>query len=158
MHWVDVESLHVTLKFLGDTKVSKLEQVYTHIEKALEGTPPIHSQLTTIGAFPRIAHPKVICIGCQDTYKHMFYLAQRIDDEIGNIGFKEQRRGFKPHVTLGRTSSFKNISPFASALTKTEIQDYVSFAFSEVVLYKTQRTEGGVKHDVLKKFTFPKAS
>src|SRR3954466_13038553 len=64
--WVREENLHLTLKFLGDTPVERVEAVANALTKAANETAAFEIRIGGCGAFPPRGKPSVLWIGIED--------------------------------------------------------------------------------------------
>jgi 2'-5' RNA ligase len=97
--WVRPESLHITLKFIGE---QKQEQV-TAIGKALESVQsnPFEVGLAGTGFFPSPTSPRVFWIGIR-AGAQLAQLAADVDAAVHGLGIPREERKFSPHLTLAR--------------------------------------------------------
>jgi 2'-5' RNA ligase len=61
--WVAVDSIHVTLKFLGDVPASRIEDIRRALGPLCEGAPPMRLTVAGLGAFPSPTAPRVLWAG-----------------------------------------------------------------------------------------------
>jgi 2'-5' RNA ligase len=64
--WSRAKNLHLTLKFLGDTSVSKVEALSTAIKDAADDASTFQANAGGCGAFPVRGHPRVLWVGIED--------------------------------------------------------------------------------------------
>ncbi len=101
IRWVGAESIHLTLKFLGEVDESLESQVIAAMESAVIGTRGFALSLAGFGAFPNAHRPRVVWLGCE-TVTALELVQHRIEEEMNAIGFPLEGRPFRPHFTLGR--------------------------------------------------------
>ena len=90
------ENLHLTLVFIGETNdVTAVKNVMETIN-----LPPFEIKLNGLGKFKR-AGGDIYWIGTQEN-KILTDLHQQLSSALLNMGFKIEKRPFKPHLTLGR--------------------------------------------------------
>ena len=123
---VEPENLHLTLKFLGDTPTEKTGEIEHIMKKAAEGQTPFTIRLMGTGVFPNRNYIKVIWIGIHDSVS-LEQIARSIDDQLAQIGFKKERRGFSSHLTVGRVRTARN----KNMLVKT-LEAYADVEFDVV--------------------------
>ena len=99
--WVKPESLHVTLKFIGEQPDSAVEQIKQALSTIESGAPEIHFR--GYGFFPTAKSARVFWIGMEST-PHLGALAAAIDDKMPALGIPKEDRAFSPHLTLARSS------------------------------------------------------
>ncbi len=98
---VKKEDAHITLKFLGDVKSEKIEDIVLAMERSVGGMQPIFGTLKGTGVFPSPQKPRVIWIGVEGA-ESLADIAESLDEELSSHGFKKENRDFIPHVTVGR--------------------------------------------------------
>jgi 2'-5' RNA ligase len=99
--WVSQESLHVTLKFIGQFPEQRLEQ----LKQALSSLSGQAFEVTfeDVGFFtPR--SPRVFWIGVHGGHE-LAALAKAVDEETTALGVAREERNYSPHLTLARVGS-----------------------------------------------------
>lgn len=109
VRWVAPESIHITLKFLGDVDAKQLPALHDALIKACANTPPFVLTLAGLGAFPNTKRPNNLWVGAAGQVEVAAQLAQKIDEACAAFGFARETRPFTPHLTLGRVK--KDVSP-----------------------------------------------
>jgi 2'-5' RNA ligase len=148
--WVKPGNIHVTLKFLGEVPEDKINDVFLATEKALEGIKKFRMSLRGMGAFPDFRRPRVIWIGAKSGEEELIYLAGRVEEEMGKIGFPKENRKFSAHFTIGRVKSTKNIENLME-LVKSSDFSTDEIEVNEVVVMRSQLHPAGAIYTPLKK-------
>ncbi len=104
MKWVDVDSLHLTLKFLGEVRPERAEEVKAAVNRIAAKTPVLEVALSSCGAFPTLRRPRVVWVGA-DATPELRCLKHDLEWELAPLGFEREVRAFHPHVTLGRAAN-----------------------------------------------------
>ncbi len=102
--WVDSDSYHVTLKFLGQVRADRLERIREAMAKVAGATRSFEVDLGGFGAFPTIRRPDTIWLGVKAS-PELRCLKQDLEWALGDCGFEAETRAFHPHVTLGRADA-----------------------------------------------------
>ncbi len=102
VRWVTHATMHVTLRFLGDTEealVPSLSDLVMRLGAGIHGAIEVRS--TSLLAFPnaRRAHVLVLHLDDGGTTTE---LAAAAEQGVTALGFSPERRSFRPHLTLGR--------------------------------------------------------
>jgi RNA 2',3'-cyclic 3'-phosphodiesterase len=99
VRWVTSESLHVTLKFIGE----KPESMVAKIEKTLGSVSADGFELSIRGCgfFPTAKAARVFWVGIEADAR-LAELAGKVEDSLEGIGIAKEQRGFSPHLTLAR--------------------------------------------------------
>jgi len=100
--WVKPNSIHLTLKFLGNVDTEAIPQITNVIEKSIKNVKPFSLALSEIGAFPDTRAPRVVWVGLEGDTEMLSKLQQLLERSVAAIGFTPENRGFSPHLTLGR--------------------------------------------------------
>jgi RNA 2',3'-cyclic 3'-phosphodiesterase len=162
--WVRPESLHITLKFIGEQPPERVEAVAESLRE-IEGS-AFDIRASGYGFFPTAKAPRVFWVGIQ-AGRQLAELAKRIDETVAALGIPREERPYSPHLTLARGGSgrssgapkwSKGDGPNAmfSALEKrlqsmTEI-DFGNMKADEFILYQSQLSPGGSKYTKLHRF------
>lgn len=107
--WITEGQTHLTLKFMGnidENGVQKISDIISDISNDFE---PFKINFSGIGGFPNLNHPSVIWLGIENGSEHLKRLNGAVETALEKIGFKKGDRPFKPHLTLARIRSDKNI-------------------------------------------------
>lgn len=106
--WVRPESIHLTIKFLGDIDESLVEPLGRAIESVVKAHQPIHIPIERLGAFPHLVQPKIVWIGAPEQWERgeeaqrLAALHQAIETCCDTLGFAPDARPLSPHLTLAR--------------------------------------------------------
>src|SRR5215470_18274609 len=97
--WVKPESLHVTLKFIGEQPEPGVEQIKQALSTTIGEAAPI--EFRGFGFFPTPKSARVFWIG-METGPQLATLAGRIDEKLSPLGIAKVERAYSPHLTLAR--------------------------------------------------------
>ena len=150
--WVDLVNIHLTLAFLGDTEEKKIKILSAILKDQCAGFGSFNFVLHGTGLFKNYRDPRVIWIGIGSSEK-LANLNSIIADGLKDAGFYSEDRAFKPHLTIGRIRSIKDINNLKSVIEKyhdTEIQNVI---VEEVILYESILMQTGPLYKPLAKFS-----
>jgi 2'-5' RNA ligase len=95
--WVKAESLHVTLKFIGEQPDSdRVKDALTTVSAK-----PMDIYFHGYGFFPTARSARVFWIG-MEADPQLASLAATIDEKMAALGLPKEDRAFSPHLTLAR--------------------------------------------------------
>ena len=100
--WVRPESLHITLKFIGEQTPERVEAIAERLRRVKGGEFEIRSG--GYGFFPTAKAPRVFWIGIQ-AGPQLAELAEKIDMAVAELGIPREDRPFSPHLTLARAGA-----------------------------------------------------
>jgi RNA 2',3'-cyclic 3'-phosphodiesterase len=160
--WVKSESLHVTLKFIGeqpDEMVEGIKQRLAHVSFALT-----EIAFRGYGFFPTPKSARVFWIGLE-AGPELAALAAAIDSEMASFGIPKEDRAFSPHLTLARSAGgsgspgrrrgdgpnrrFQHLQEKLAALPSP---DFGTMTSREFFLYQSQLSPKGSKYTKLASF------
>ena len=101
VRWVDVDGLHLTLKFLGQVRSDSLPRIEAALERVAGATRAFPMDIGGFGAFPTIRRPRTLWVGV-DASPELRCLKQDLEWALAECGFETETRAFHPHITLGR--------------------------------------------------------
>src|SRR5205807_1485535 len=115
--WVAPESIHITLKFIGEVPEKRAEDV----DAALTGLTwkPFTITVRGVGFFPGNRSPRVFWAGMEAPT--MQDLAVELDSRMERLGFDKEKRAFRPHITLARVNRDVRLWAYETYLVETMI-------------------------------------
>ncbi len=146
LKWVAPGNIHVTLKFLGEVTLSRIQDVRSTLESALSSAPPLRLGIDTPGAFPSQRAPRIVWVGLNGDVEKLASLARQVDAAMQPLGFPREDRPFTPHLTLARVregASASTIDALRAALASAPVTAGLSFEAAAVSLMRSQLTPGG---------------
>jgi 2'-5' RNA ligase len=99
--WVKPESIHVTLKFFGETEEKRIPEISRVLKEVAGRHQPFTSELINVGIFGSSYSPKVIWFGI-DKSEPLKILGSDVLQSVEKIGWEHDRQNFVPHLTIGR--------------------------------------------------------
>ncbi len=162
--WVRPESLHITLKFIGEQPSAQVDAITERLRR-MEGS-AFEIQAGGYGFFPTAKAPRVFWIGIH-AGPQLAELAESIDIAAAELGVPREDRPYSPHLTLararaGRTSDSpkwrKGDGPnttFAvleKRLAAMGELDFGTMTAHEFILYQSQLSPKGSKYTKLQRF------
>ena len=100
--WVKPETIHITLKFLGDIPVNLINPLLCSLQKAADGVEAFSLKIEGLGVFPNLRKPRVVWIGISEGGEPLQKLQTRVEQELARIGIPREKKKFSAHLTLGR--------------------------------------------------------
>jgi 2'-5' RNA ligase len=160
--WVRPESLHVTLKFIGQQSEDKLERIRRALESIVANT--IAMNIRGYGFFPSPGRPRLFWTGIESGAE-LASLTTTIDEKLAELDIPKEEHIFSPHLTLargagnsgsprkqksaGKQHSFQHLQEKLAALPRPE---FGTMTAREFFLYQSQLSPGGSKYTKLAAF------
>jgi 2'-5' RNA ligase len=145
VRWVPGHSVHLTLKFLGDTATSSLDMIKASIEVAAAQFEPFEVALGGFGTFPSSRKPRVLWVGLAGP-RDLVSLHREIDLATVRLGYTSEGRAFSPHLTVGRIR--QNIAAtdaqrLRGELARTKIGEIGRWTVDAVHLFRSDLLPAG---------------
>ena len=102
VRWVTPDLIHITLCFLGETAVSKLDAITQMMDRVVCTHAPLKLNLHGTGCFPDANRPRVIWVGLAGQVAELAAVKRDLDSGLASLGWDVEKRPFTPHLTLGR--------------------------------------------------------
>ena len=161
--WVRPESLHITLKFIGEQKPEQVTAITERLQ--LVESEGAEIRFAGYGFFPTAKAPRVFWIGIQ-AGPELVDLASGIDSALAELQIPREERPFSPHLTLARggggsgspkwrkgdgpNSTFAEVQKRLAAMSEL---DFGTMTAHEFFLYQSQLSPGGSKYTKLQRFS-----
>src|ERR1700674_91667 len=153
--WVRPESLHLTLKFIGEKTTETVEE----IKRALSGIRSEAMEITFrgYGFFPTPKAARVFWVGIESG-PQLPSLAKAVDEATCARGIPKEDHPFAPHLTLARggrsgaprwhkdDAPNKNFQRLQERLAALPTPDFGTMAAHEFFLYQSQLSRGGSRY------------
>ncbi len=142
---VRAEQLHLTLRFLGDTDEGLVEPLQELMASSVEGFEPFRLTFEGVGAFPNARKPRVVWIGLTGA-DPLVTISRRLEQGIVELGFKPEKRAFRPHATVARIKNVRRLGRLSSLLDRWTDASFGSMEEGAIHLKSSQLTPEGAIH------------
>jgi RNA 2',3'-cyclic 3'-phosphodiesterase len=161
--WARPESLHVTLKFIGEQSEAQVDE----IKRTLASVEAENFEMSFrgYGFFPTARSPRVFWIGIDGGSK-LTSLAASVDARLESFGIPKEQHAYNPHLTLARGAggsgaprkqkgdhanrSFDHLQEKLATLPAPEFGTMTARVF---FLYRSQLSPGGSIYTKLAAFS-----
>ena len=145
IRWVRIESLHLTLRFLGPTSLDLAPELGRAADVVAGAVAPFPITIAGAGAFPGDGRPRTLWLGIEEGQSGLARLAAGLagiripgDDAPARL----DDRPFSAHLTLARTDGLRLAGDAARALGDAAAGRSWSFQADRVVLYRSHLGDG----------------
>ena len=152
--WVRPESIHLTLKFLGDTLQESIPAIIGGLELALMDAKACEISVRGCGGFPNLRKPRVLWAGIEHA-SPISSMAEVINLELARLGIEKDTKRFSPHVTLGRIKKPGEYSRLGKYMENLNFFTE-SVILRQVALVRSTLTSGGPIYENVKTFELEK--
>lgn len=145
IRWIRPENIHLTLKFLGDVQAADIGNIFGAISRTVDGIASISLNAKGIGVFPGLSRPRVLWVGLAGQLEVLLQLQKTLDSNLKAIGFPQEKRPFKGHLTIGRIKTKINAKKFGDALMAFRHFETETFIADKIILFKSElKPQGAV--------------
>lgn len=151
VRWVAEDTIHLTLKFLGDVPSSSLDLLTQMLRAEADSCPAFDMTVGGLGSFPNSKRPRVLFIGIQAPAE-LEALRRGIESAAARLGYESEARPFSPHLTLGRVRQNATLAEqqrIRKALDETRIDAIGAVRIDSVHLYKSELKPAGAVYTKL---------
>lgn len=143
VRWVAMESLHVTLNFLGDVRRESVEAICQAAAAAAARYAPFEVKFRGLGAFPSLQRPGTLWIGVRRGGDELRALQAELTAELQTIGFPPEARAYTPHLTIGKVRSPAHGDELSRQLAAHQDKVFGVIRVTEVVVYSSDLHQDG---------------
>jgi 2'-5' RNA ligase len=101
VRWTAPESVHLTLKFLGEVQDARVDAIGARLTGVAARHAPLALALGGVGGFPTLGRARVWWIGIARS-EALLGLQADVEDAMEAEGFTREARPYAPHLTIGR--------------------------------------------------------
>jgi RNA 2',3'-cyclic 3'-phosphodiesterase len=147
--WVAPESIHITLNFLGEVADKRLEEINGALADL--AWKPFTVVVKGVGFFPGTRSPRIFWAGLDAPT--MESLASETGDRMERIGFEQEKRAFRPHITLARSRDARLDTALISAAAEYSDRDFGSFSVDRIFLFKSTLKSSGAVYEKVREYS-----
>jgi len=153
VRWVRPESVHLTLKFIGELPEPELPAALECLGAAAAASPPFGITVSGLSGFPRRGVPRVIHVGVEEPTGALARLQRAVEDGIKDaLGVAREKRRFTPHVTLGRVRNRRACPRMEAICAAVQDQHVGCVQVRSIALIKSELRPEGAVYTVIERF------
>jgi 2'-5' RNA ligase len=154
VRWSKVESVHLTVKFLGEVPDQRVAEVCETARRIAEKHPVFDLEVAGAGCFPPRGLARIIWAGIPQLPQPLVDCQRECEEQFAAMGFEKENRPYKPHLTVGRVND-----PGASNRVRQLLRQFESFtagAFTadELTVFQSELRRGGSVYTPLARAPF----
>lgn len=149
--WVNPDIIHLTLKFLGEIGEEKVKKVFQTAEIVGREFSPFSMKIEGMGIFPNFSRPQVVWIGVKEEEEKLKSLVASLGKELKKEGFPEEKREWKPHLTIGRVRFLKEKEKLIDFIQLEKEKRFGEERVKDIKIMQSQLTPGGAIYTVFKR-------
>ena len=152
IRWTRPDTMHLTLKFLGNVDGTQVPAV----GRALAAEVPRHAvarlALGGVGAFPSPSRARVVWLAVREGADALAAVASGVDRALSGLGVGAENRPLSPHLTLGRARDARRAPDLRSAFAALDQTEAGAWSPRAVVLFESQLRPSGAVHRAIDEY------
>ena len=153
VRWVKPELLHVTLKFLGELNDALAVDVTRAVTRVGEGTEPFELGIGGCGCFPPRGEVRIVWAGAEASTGALLGCVEKLEAELGELGFPPEGRAFSPHITIGRVREDHSRGRLRSVVEAARFEPRAQ-SVSSLVVMSSELSRSGPTYTVISRAMF----
>lgn len=154
IRWAGGGGMHLTLKFLGPIDESQALRVKEILKDVAGRHQAFPLRLEGTGAFPTETNPRVLWVGFA-AEPELLALQSDIDTALEAEGFEREKRGFTPHLTLGRVKGPERVAKAMAELAKHREASFGAMTVRKVALFESLLRPEGAEYRIVSEVELP---
>ncbi|MBI3746008.1 MAG: RNA 2',3'-cyclic phosphodiesterase [Chloroflexi bacterium] len=151
VRWVQMEGLHVTLRFLGPTAPDRVAGVGDAVAVAAGAVGgPFEVRLGSAGAFPDAGRPRALWLGIRAGAEELGRLSASLTSALTAAGWPPDERPFRPHLTIARTDGVHAGAEAGQRLVAAAAELDLAFEADRIVLFRSHLGHGPARYEALR--------
>jgi len=150
--WVRQDSMHLTLKFLGEIDERQAGEVESLLSSVVPKYDPIPLSVSGTGAFPPGSKtPRVLWAGVRAD-PSLPFLQEEIEAGCETLGFARETRPFNPHLTLGRVKSPAGLAPVLQEFERNREAAFGEMSVLRLTFFQSKLKPSGAEYSIIREF------
>ena len=149
VRWVRAGSIHLTLHFLGEVEEETAERIAEGAREVCSSLAPGRARGRGLGWFPPRGAPRVIWAGVAAEGEDVLAALHRGLEPVARVaGRPPERRGFSPHLTLGRAARLLSRAAVEQAVRSLGEPDFGVLPVERCTLLRSTLGPGGARYEL----------
>jgi 2'-5' RNA ligase len=147
---VEPQNIHITMRFLGDIQATTVDSIHEGMKKV--DFSAFNCEIHGVGVFPDLRYTRVVWAGITKGSDELQKIAEQLETQLRQLGFRADPRGFSPHLTLARVRTGRNKAELARIVQELTDYDFGTLKADCLRLKKSVLTPQGPIYSTLREF------
>lgn len=140
--WTDINNLHLTLRFIGETNEAQVKLVSKLLGEVTTHVAPFNFGIKGAGFFKGSNQPRVLFLNIDNDIV-LKQLAIEIENMMVLNNFLPAERSFRSHLTIGRIKTLQNKNAFYTVVNEFKFSEIQQVKITEIIFYQSILSPAG---------------
>jgi 2'-5' RNA ligase len=150
VRWSRPDSIHLTLRFLGNIFESQVETVGEAMAEAVMGIGPVKVEVCGFGTFPENRRPRVFWLGLTRGARELTEIFDDLERALIARGLGPADKKFSPHLTLGRVKTGERLNQAIRVMLSEAKGSFGEYTINRIILFQSRLNPAGAEYTVLR--------
>ena len=144
------DNIHLTLKFLGYTNISRIPKIARAINSVAADFPKFSFNTGgRIEAFPGLKSARIIFVPVEEGSEKIIQFYDKLEDSLSKVKIRKEPRKFIPHLTVAR---IKNKIDLRKEIDNIDVIPQKNIECTHLTLFESVLKQSGSEYKVLEEF------
>lgn len=145
VRWTKREQFHLTLKFLGNVRESRVSGLIAGLRESCMPLSELQLRSEGIGFFPDARYPRVVWVGVRDRKNLLLRLHEAVETGVREVTGERPDKTFAGHVTLGRIERIQrqDAETLAELVARMSKLSFGEWTASKIELIRSELSSSG---------------
>ncbi len=145
LKWVDINNLHLTVKFIGEINENKIGQVKDVLTQSLSAQNAFNIEVSGLGMYPNQHNPRVVWLGISGE-EPLIKIHKDLNRQLTAVNISPEKRPFSGHLTIARVrrnTDKETAGMVGDILSQFTVDSLGWITIDHINLYKSELTPAG---------------
>jgi len=153
--WSRLNSIHLTLRFLGNIFASQVDVAAEAMAEAVMGIDPVTVEVAGWGTFPEGKRPRVIWLGLKKGADGLREVFDGLEKALIARGLGPADKKFSPHLTLGRVKTGERLNQALRVMESEARGSFGEYEVDRIRLIQSRLNPAGAEYTLLRETILP---
>jgi RNA 2',3'-cyclic 3'-phosphodiesterase len=149
VRWTRPESIHLTIKFLGEVPDARVSEVCEVARRIAEKYPVFDLEIAGAGCFPPRGLARIVWVGVAQPPPALFDCQRECEEAFAAMGFERENRAYSPHLTIGRANDAGLSNRIRETLGQFATFSAGGFTAGELTVFQSELQRSGAVYTPL---------
>lgn len=144
------QNIHLTMKFLGDTRQGLIPNIVLATRDVAHKKKPFICSLSReLSAFPNLKKARVFVYRFLSGQERIIEVFKELESNLGSLCLKRDKRLFIPHISIARA---KRPSDLRDDAQKFSLRQDTEVIISNLTVFESELKQSGAEYSIIQRF------